>query len=126
MPSVKRSVDVEVSNDELIAELKQFAKQASTNGVFFLGADGNPSKDEIKVGDILQPKPEVYEQNGVAKDTLLLVTALVPQAGIFFTSFHNRDGQPTQGFFTPNHVLGRHGGTPHRALSKPRKRGSAR
>lgn len=127
MPVVKRNVETDVSNDQLVAELQEYAKQVNAGGVFYANADNTPSKDPIEVGDILQPKPELYDQYSIAKDTLLLVTGVVPQTGIFLTAFHNRDGTPTQGFFTPAHVLGRHDDlTPKRAPSKPRKRGGAR
>jgi hypothetical protein len=118
MPVVKRSVEQEVSNEELIRDLRAFAdEKASAREVFFFDDTGNPTTEAIRVGDILQPKPMFYDNSNVARDTLMLVSLTVPSMGIVACTYLDKNGNVIQSFFNPAVFLGKYEGARNEASS---------
>jgi hypothetical protein len=97
MPKVKRMVDQELGHAELNTELRDHAKTVRKDGVFLTDNDQNTPVED---GDFLVPKPALFSSpQGVADDTNVYVVKVVPEAGIFYGSYHNKEGVIAYQFF---------------------------
>jgi hypothetical protein len=107
MPKVVRQVEAEASHEELIEELQKYVDETPPIGVR-LGDLGSKDGEEIVVGDVLIPKPEAYTVAPIVLDTYVLVTSVIPRAGVLLGVILTRDGNKGYSFFQGHQFEGKY------------------
>ena len=116
MPKIVRQIEEEVTPEDAVRELKQFAKQDTETPIKLL--DGT----RVSPGMLLEPNDQVRKNGGgVLEDTPLCVSDLVPRAGIFGCVFLNAAGHKSFAFFNPTQIDGVYKAPTPKTVAKKRR-----
>lgn len=91
MPTLKRQVESHMTHEEVLVHLLEYLDEVPPVGVWLVGEDGK-RREEIKEGDYLIPRPEVYASASVASGTYVYVVQTIPRAGVFLGLFATVNG----------------------------------